>query len=155
MECPFALGIMWQCSGKPSHFALKTIINRFPNERHNPLLKAHKADHEGLFFLFLELGLRDCAAPKRRLAPSKNAPKRFCVTFALANSAQFFALKRNTACNTAPSLLSGFMKALDTPPECPFALGIMWQCSGKPSHFALKTIINRFLNERHNPPQLA
>ena len=77
MECPFALGIMWQCSGKPSHFALKTIINRFLNERHNPLLKVHKANHKGLLFCFLELGLRDCAATMR-----------------------------NTACNTAFSLLS-------------------------------------------------
>ena len=29
--------------------------------------------------------------------PSKNIPKCFCVTFALANSGQFFAPKRNTA----------------------------------------------------------
>jgi hypothetical protein len=43
----------------------------------------------------LEIGLRDCAAPKRRLAPSnKSQQSDLCVTFAKANSASVFATEQ-------------------------------------------------------------
>ena len=47
----------------------------------------------GIFVL--EIGLRDCAAPKRRLAPSnKSQQSDLCVTFAKANSASVFATEQ-------------------------------------------------------------
>ena len=41
--------ITGQCSGKPSHFALKTLLKRFLHERHNPLQR--NSTQNGCFFI--------------------------------------------------------------------------------------------------------
>ncbi len=43
--------ITGQCSGKPSHFALKTFLKRFLHERHNPLQKKKQTERSAFCFI--------------------------------------------------------------------------------------------------------
>ena len=60
-KAPLNYGVLFvwimtgQFSGKPSNFALKTIINRFPNARHHPHQKILQKRMHFLQYFFIQV----------------------------------------------------------------------------------------------------
>ena len=164
-----------------SVFALKTVINCFLNERHHPHQKNDKFRQKFVVFqLYSPCGelyaqTRDiCFTSDMRFALLRLQGE-YNITVSIIREANWRTISlraqrvisRRAKRGISPKSMGSnpyrktknifFIFPLHTRSTSEHEVLFVWimtgQFSGKPSNFALKTVINCFLNERHHPHQ--